>query len=135
MSGHQATCSQVSAVLFYTWTVKFVRAQICVGDMSVSRLQVKGWQHHLSQNIGPAIAESAGPVLPALKSKMAQNCSSYPHNSTHCATLPEYAREAELYFTFNTTIVFLPGDHVLDTNITVANVAKKYCKNTVMRDK
>ena len=33
-----------------------MRAQVCVGDMHVSRLQVKGWQHHLSQNIGPAIA-------------------------------------------------------------------------------
>jgi len=54
----------------------------------------------------------------------ATSCSSCPHNSTHCATLPEYAQEAELYFTSNTTIVFLPGDHVLDTNITVANVAK-----------
>ena len=58
-----------------------MRAQICVGDMRVSRLQVKGRQHHLSQNIdnvygrihylygqniGPAIAESAGPVPPPL---------------------------------------------------------------------
>ena len=50
----------------YAWTTKFVRAQICVGDMRVSRLQVKGQQHHLSQNIGPAIAGSAGPVPPAL---------------------------------------------------------------------
>ena len=40
------------------------------------------------------------------------------------ATLSEYAREAELYFTSNTTMVFLPGDHVLDRNITVANVAR-----------
>ena len=45
---------------------KFVRAQICVGDMRVSHLQVKGRQNHLSQNIGPAIAGSAGPVPPAL---------------------------------------------------------------------
>ena len=50
-------------------------------------------------------------------------CSSCPRN-THCATLSEYAQVAELYFTSNTTIVFLPGDHVLDTNITVANVAR-----------
>ena len=41
----------------------FVQAQICVGDMCVSRLQVKGRQHHLSQNIGPAIAGSVGSVL------------------------------------------------------------------------
>ena len=64
MCGHRATCSQVSAVLFYALTAKFVRAQICVGDVRVSRLQVKGRQDHLSQNIGPAIAGScsAGPV-------------------------------------------------------------------------
>ena len=53
----------------------------------------------------------------------AASCSSCPHNSIHCATLSEYAQEAELYFTSNTTIVFLPGDHTLDSNITVANVA------------
>ena len=29
-----------------------------------------------------------------------------------------------MYFTPDTTMVFLPGDHVLDTNITVANVAR-----------
>ena len=52
----------------------------------------------------------------------ATSCSSCPH-STHCTTLSEYAQEAELYFTSNTTIVFLPGDHILDTNITVVNVS------------
>ena len=64
MCGQRAACSQVSAVLFYTRTAKFVQAQICVGDMRVSRLQVKGWQQHLSQNIGPATAGSARPVPP-----------------------------------------------------------------------
>ena len=53
----------------------------------------------------------------------ATSCSSCPHN-THCATLSEYAQEAELYFTSNTSMVFLPGDHVLDVNITVANVTR-----------
>ena len=53
----------------------------------------------------------------------ATSCSSCPH-STHCASLSEYAQEAELYFTSNTTMVFLPGDHTLDTNITVANAAR-----------
>ena len=67
MCGHRAACSQVSAVLFYTQTAKFVRAQICVGDMHVSHLQVKGRQQHLSQNIGRTIAGSAGPVPPAMK--------------------------------------------------------------------
>ena len=51
------------------------------------------------------------------------SCSSCPHN-THCATLSEYAHAAELYFTSNTTMVFLPGDHALVTNITVADVAR-----------
>ena len=54
----------------------------------------------------------------------ATSCSSCPHNSTHCATLSEYAQKAELYFTSNTTLMFLLGDHVLDTNITVANVSR-----------
>ena len=53
----------------------------------------------------------------------ATSCSSCPQN-THCATLSEYTQEAELYFTSNTTMVFLPGDHVLDRNITVDNVAR-----------
>ena len=53
----------------------------------------------------------------------ATSCSSCPHN-IHCATLSEYAQEAELYFTSNTTIVFLPGDHVLNVSITVANVTR-----------
>ena len=52
------------------------------------------------------------------------SCPSCPDNSTHCTTLSEYAQEAELYFTSNTTIAFLPGDHVLDRNITVANVSR-----------
>ena len=52
----------------------------------------------------------------------ATSCSSCPHDSLNCTTLSEYAQEAELYFTSNTTMVFLPGDHTLDTNITVANV-------------
>jgi len=52
------------------------------------------------------------------------SCSHCPRSSTHCATLSEYAREAELSFTFNTTMVFLPGDHTLDVNITVANIGR-----------
>ena len=54
----------------------------------------------------------------------ATSCSSCPHDVTHCATLSEYAQDAELYFTSNTTMVFLPGDHALVRNITVANVAR-----------
>ena len=59
------------------------------------------------------------PTLPAITS-----CSLCPHNATHCATLSEYAQEAKLYFTSNTTMVFLPGDHILDMNITVANISR-----------
>ena len=54
----------------------------------------------------------------------ATSCSSCPQNSTHCTTLSEYAREAELYFTSNTTMVFLSGDHVLATDITITNIAR-----------
>ena len=52
------------------------------------------------------------------------SCSSCPPDSTHCTTLSEYAQETELYFTSNTTIVFLPGDHTLNVNITVANISR-----------
>ena len=51
------------------------------------------------------------------------SCSSCPHN-THCATLSEYAHDAEIYFTSNTTMVFLPGDHVLGRNIAVMNITR-----------
>ena len=54
----------------------------------------------------------------------ATSCSSCPHDSTNCTTLSEYAQEAELYFTSNTTMVFLPGNHTLDMNITVADVTR-----------
>ena len=63
-------------------------------------------------------AENVYCVTPTIAS-----CSSCPHNATNCTTLSEYAQEAELYFTSNTTMVFLPGDHVLNADITVANVA------------
>ena len=52
------------------------------------------------------------------------SCSSCPHNSIHCATLSEYAQEAELHFTSNVTMVFLAGDHILDTNVAVTNVSR-----------
>ena len=54
----------------------------------------------------------------------ATSCSSCPYNSANCTTLSEYAQESEMYFTSKTTIVFLPGNHVLDRNITVENVTK-----------
>ena len=45
-------------------------------------------------------------------------CSSSPKNYSYCTTLYGYSQKAELYFTSNTTLVFLPGDHALSTNIT-----------------
>ena len=54
----------------------------------------------------------------------ATSCSSCPLNSTNCTTLSTYAKEAELYFASNTTMIFLPGDHILNKNITVRNVAR-----------
>ena len=63
-------------------------------------------------------AENVNCVTPT-----ATSCSSCPNN-THCATLSEYAQKTEIYFTSNTTMVFLPGDHVLNMSITVANVAR-----------
>ena len=82
----------------------------------------------------PSIALVAALLISTLSYCSAENvycvtptataCSLCPHYPIHCATLSEYAQEAEMYFTSNTTMVFLPGDHVLDTNITVANVAR-----------
>ena len=63
-------------------------------------------------------AENVYCVTPTVTS-----CLSCPHND-HCTTLSEYAQEAELYFTSNTAMVFLPGDHALDTNITVAKISR-----------
>ena len=39
-----------------------------------------------------------------------------------CLTLSEYAKQTHHYLTSNTTLVFLPGDHVLSVNFTVENV-------------
>ena len=62
----QSACFQVSTVLFYAQTTKFVWAQICGDDVHVSCLQAKDWRHHLSQNIGLVVAGSARPALLAL---------------------------------------------------------------------
>ena len=53
----------------------------------------------------------------------ATSCPSCPH-STNCTTLSKYAQDTELCFTSNTTMLFLPGHHALNTNITVTNVAR-----------
>ena len=44
-----------------------MRALICTDDTLASRLQAKDRRCYLSQNIGPAVAGSAGPApLPAI---------------------------------------------------------------------
>ena len=58
-------------------------------------------------------------VTPSISS-----CSSCPPGSIKCTTLSEYAQEAVSYFTSNTTLEFLPGDHALDKNITLTNIYK-----------
>jgi len=45
-------------------------------------------------------------------------CSAHP-----CLTLSEYAQQTHHYLTSNTTLFFLPGDHVLSVNFTVENVS------------
>ena len=74
---HSAS-SQVSAVLFLRSDRKVrVDTNLCIDDiMRVSRLQVKGQQHHLSQNIGPAIAGPAGVMVNLV--------SLYPHTKFPC---------------------------------------------------
>ena len=54
----------------------------------------------------------------------ATSCSSCPQKSTYCATLSKYAQEAKKYFTSNTTVLMLLGEHVLDTDIMVVNVSR-----------
>ena len=59
--------SQISTALFYVWTVHVVRAWICTEDTRAFHLEAKGRRCYLSQNIGPAVAGSAGPApLPLL---------------------------------------------------------------------
>ena len=72
----------------------------------------------LINNLSYCSTENVYCVTPTVAS-----CSSCPDNSTNFTTLSEYARKAELYFTSNTTIVFLSGDHILDANIIVADVS------------
>ena len=43
-----------------------MRAWICTDDTRASWLQVKGRRCYFSQNIGPAVAGSAGPASPSL---------------------------------------------------------------------
>ena len=76
----------------------------------------------LLSNLSCCSADNVYCVTPTLPGNA--SCSSCPNNSMHCATLSEYAKETELYFTSNTTMVFMPGDHTLDMNITAANIVR-----------
>jgi len=50
---------------------------------------------------------------------------SCPHNTQLCYILSHIAENPMNYFSSNTTIIFLPGNHTIDTNrsITIANVS------------
>ena len=60
--------------LCYVRTVKFVRAWICTDDTRTSRLKAKVSNAYLSQNIGPAVAWSAGPTPPPLMDRLTWHC-------------------------------------------------------------
>ena len=47
-------------------------------------------------------------------------CSSCPYNILSCISLSEFPQQVASYFTPNITMVFLPGDHVLNRNITIS---------------
>ena len=85
----------------------------------------------LINTLSPCSATTVYCVTP-----IATSCSSCPQNSANCTTLSQYAQEAERYFTSNTTMVFLPGDHNLDTNIKVANITRfTMCKASYLGNK
>ena len=53
----------------------------------------------------------------------ATSCPSCPQNFIKCTTLSEFAQEAKAFFAdTNATMVFLTGNHVLDTDFAVSNV-------------
>ena len=44
-----------------------------------------------------------------------------------CFTLSEYAQQLPHNLNFNTTLLLLPGDHVLSVNFTVETIALRFC--------
>ena len=82
----KSVCSQVSAVL---WTMVLVRAWICTDDMRASRQQANGRRCYLSQNIGPAVAGSAGPAPPPL---VLYTCTIF-NKSSACYSIEVLSRE------------------------------------------
>ena len=59
-----------------------------------------------------------------------QSC---PQNSTNCTKLSEYTEQTELYFTSDTTTVFLLAAHTLDTDVTVANVTRLTMQRVIFK--
>ena len=47
-----------------------------------------------------------------------------PCHGDPCHTLSEYVSQSEQYLTSNTTMIFLPGEHALQHNITVRNISR-----------
>ena len=92
---------QVSAALFYVRTLTFVRAWIYTDDTRASRLQAcKGRRSYLSQNIGPAVAWSAGPAPPPLDILRLYNFCWYREwcfANSHCCILPRYHSQWLVY--------------------------------------
>ena len=85
-SRSKCVCSQVSAVL---WTVALVRAWICTDDTRASRQQAKGRRCYFSQNIGPAVAGSAGPAPSPL---VLYTCTIF-NKSSACYSIEVLSRE------------------------------------------
>ena len=60
-----------------------------------------------------------------------KNASTYYVTPTHntpcleqpCLTLTEYVQQVDQYFTSNTTLVFLPGNHTLENGLLIANIS------------
>ena len=53
-----------------------------------------------------------------------------PCHEDPCQTFSEYVSEAEQYFTYNTTIVFLPGEHVLQRDVILRNLVRSVLQHS-----
>ena len=81
------------------------------------------------QNLGAFITLLLATALPfcmcaAQNTYYIKPTPSTPCHEDPCNTLSQYMSESEQYLTSNTTIVFLPGEHVLQHNVTVSNVGR-----------
>ena len=81
------------------------------------------------ENLGAFIALLLATALPlcmctAQNTYYVKPTPSTPCQEDPCNTLSQYVSETEQYLTSNTTVVFLPGEHVLQYNVTVSNVGR-----------